>query len=94
MDELSAGSLVFLISILTQFVKSHWSISPKYAQLMALGFSFVLLLPFYILTELIGGASLEPLALAWLCFRAFVAMLVGWLASIGAYEVGVKKFAK
>ena len=80
MEELSAGTLIFLISLLTQFVKSNWPVAPKYAQLLALGFSVVLLLPFYVLSELIAGASLEPLDLSWLCFRAIVSMLTGWLA--------------
>ena len=91
MEQLDAASMIFLVSLLTQFVKKHWTPSEKYSQLVALGFSFVLILPFYLIPALKSSVNLPTLDAVWNVFQSVVWMLFGWLASIGVYEVGVKR---
>ena len=90
MEQLDAASMIFLVTLITQFIKKHWTPADEYAQLVALGLSFFIIWPFYLIPGIRVGLEADTLALVWEIFQSVIWTLFGWLASIGVYQVGIK----
>jgi len=84
---ITGSTLVFVVTLLTQFVKQHFSFSARQVQLIALLFSIILVVPYHVITALMVQPDWAAVELAYMVFSAIVYGLLGWLAAIGAYEV-------
>jgi len=76
-------TIMMVITLLTQWVKANWELSPKQIQFVALGFSILLIGAWQLLTI----PDITPLAV----FVAFIFALLGWFTAIGMYEVATKQ---
>jgi len=89
---ITASTLVFLVTLVTQFIKDRWpDFTARQIQLLALLLSGIFLLPYHVLTTFMQQPGMTWLELAWMAFSGVVYTIMGWLAAIGAYEVGIKK---
>ena len=71
-----------VVALLTQYIKTNFTLDGKKVQFVALAFSAVFIVPYQLL--LLG----EITALG--IYSAVVYSLLGWLSAIGLYEVASK----
>lgn len=70
--------LMAVITGVTEYVKKYWQLDGRAVQLVALVVAFALIVPYHLLT---GGLT------ALSVYSAVVYAALGWLTSIGLYEV-------
>lgn len=78
-------TIMMVIALLTQWVKNNWTLTGKQIQFVALGFAFVLITTFQLLT-----APITPFGV----FSGVIFSLLGWFSAIGMYEVATKQLGK
>lgn len=75
-------TIMMVVTLLTQWVKSNYTLTPRKIQFVALGFSLVLITSYELLTTPIN---------AFTVFSALIFSIMGWFAAIGMYEVATKQ---
>ena len=81
----SPFTIMVVISLLTQWVKSNFTLTGKQVQFVALGFAFVLITAFQLITAPITAFGI---------FSGVIFSILGWFSAIGMYEVANKQLGK
>ena len=79
-------TVMMIVTLLTQWVKSAWTLTSKQVQLVALGFSFLFITTYQLLTI----PDITPFAV----FASILYALLGWFSAIGMYEVASKQLTR
>ena len=89
---ISPALLMAFVTMITEFIKRNYpELKPRQIQLVALGLSFLFLVPYHIITGLTANPDPTLLEIAWLAFGALVYPIGWWLAAIGLYEVVIAR---
>jgi len=79
-------TVMMIVTLLTQWVKSAWTLTSKQVQLVALGFSLLFIAVYQLLTI----PDITPFAV----FASILYALLGWFSAIGMYEVATKQLTR
>lgn len=78
--------VMMVVTLLTQWVKVNFTLTSRQIQLVALGWSLLLINAYQLLTV----DDITPFAI----FSSILFALLGWFTAIGMYEVTAKQLAK
>lgn len=81
---LTPFTVMLVVTLLTQWVKNSFALTERQVQLVALGFSMILVVLYQTLT---AWPNITPLGV----FAAFIYGFLGWFSAIGMYEAATKQ---
>lgn len=76
--------ILSLLMLGVEWIKRNYKLKGRHVQLVALGLSLIFIV---IYQTVIAWPNLTPIGV----FSSFIYAFVGWLVTIGMYEVGIKK---